>query len=389
MDKVRTALTMCYEAQHQQGLEAVLKHTDDCGLSAAPEYAPLMLELAAERMGSAPCDYNELFCRSLLERASDPGFSRARDMIEEARAAGNSGAARQVVGRLQRDRADSVLITLMDRQSREFVAFVVGCFPFRLEDYLAEFSAGESPTAAYLVPELLDCFPDALEDTLLELYEQAAEGTVKQLLAVRLGCAPGRRIKCPAVNKFFLSLPNPREALETSLRSTADPERAALEYRVAPYHLRCLMLGRYLPAADMALLQKEDAFLTSRLGPLNTLHDADFSLPEPSGSASAGVEFANECDKCAAYGGCRQFICTCFEADSQLDDEECEAPSSWFTGSCSLCGDEIPDQYSASRIPLSHGGWKGCFCSTDCMQLDKAGTALLELIETNTLSLLS
>lgn len=385
--RVETALRMCYESQHVEGLEKVLAHARDSGWTTDPAYAPLIFGLGNKVAGDPPSDYNELFVQSLLGQV-ELDTAQAREIVERSRKAENRGAARQAIGRLQRDHADSVLLDLMYEQSRDFIRYVVSCFSFALEDYLAEFRAGECRVAAYLVPELLDCFPDVEEARLADLYDDAAEGTVKELLGFRLGVQPGAHIAYPPVNKFFMQLPNPRAALEVELHKAEDPDRAVREYAVAPFHLRCLMLGRYLLAAEMALLQKEDAFLTSRLGPVNTLYDACFEIPEPT-LRGRGVEFANECDKCAAYGGCRLFICTCFEGDALDDEEEADAPSGWFTGACELCGDEIAQQYDAHRVPLSHGGWKGCFCSEECMQLDKPGAALLATIEANARSLLS
>lgn len=385
--RITQALAMCYQSEHAvEGMDRVLAYAASQGWKEQEEYSPLMFSLAKERIGEAPSDRNEHFCRTLLDQVSVLSTEQARALIELARKAGNRGAARQVVGRLQRDRADSVVISLLNGESRDFIAFVVSCFSFSLETYLAEFSAGETPEAVYLVPELLECFPDESEEQLLEIYEQAAEGTVKQVLAQRLGCTPGRNIAYPPVNKFFLSLPNPHQAQDAVLHRT----KAAIEYSVAPYHLRCMLLGRYLPAKDMALVQSEDAFLTSRLGPVNTLYDAHFSIAEPKlrGRAPrASVEFDKECDKCAAYGGCREFICTCFECDP-LEEEDVDAPATWFTGTCGRCEEEIPEQYSARRIPLEGGGWKGCFCSVECLQLSEPQARLLDLIDANTVALL-
>ena len=388
--KLETALNMCYESQHAEGLQRVLQHARDSGWADEATYAPLLHRLALARSGDPPGDYNELFLHTILGEL-EVEVDETRALVEASRAALNRGAARQAVGCMQKNLADSVLIPLLHEQSRDFVQYLVSCFQFKLEEYLAEFSEGEDRRAASLVPELLDCFPDYTEDQLLALYDEAADGTVKQLLAQRLGVLPGRRLPYPPVNKFFLQLPNPREALDTELHKADDPERAVREYSIAPFYARCLMLGRYLPVDSMKLLQREDAYLTSHLGPVNTLYDANFDIRTPTfRSVALGVEFASECDKCAAYGGCRQFACTCFEVNAlEEDDEDYDAPATWFTGECQLCKEEIPEQYAASRVPLSHGGWKGCFCSPECMALDNAGAALLELIEENTLHLLN
>jgi hypothetical protein len=40
----------------------------------------------------------------------------------------------------------------------------------------------------------------------------------------------------------------------------------------------------------------------------------------------------------------------------------------WFRGSCDICLKRISHKHHAVRQPLSHGGWRGCFCSISCMK---------------------
>lgn len=57
-------------------------------------------------------------------------------------------------------------------------------------------------------------------------------------------------------------------------------------------------------------------------------------------------------------GTCAMMVCDCH------DDEE-----DWYSGSCDFCGVRIEGRHEAVRIPMYHGGFKGCYCSKQCMHL--------------------
>ena len=66
-------------------------------------------------------------------------------------------------------------------------------------------------------------------------------------------------------------------------------------------------------------------------------------------------------------GPCRMLLCECLEGE---DDEELYDPSvgmTWFTGKCDGCNGFIPDLSHTIRFPHRHGGWKGCYCSFECL----------------------
>jgi len=66
-------------------------------------------------------------------------------------------------------------------------------------------------------------------------------------------------------------------------------------------------------------------------------------------------------------GPCRMLECLCREVDEQdvYIYDSCE----WFNGSCASykCSRKIRDRSHCVRIPLEGGGWKGCYCSFECM----------------------
>lgn len=72
------------------------------------------------------------------------------------------------------------------------------------------------------------------------------------------------------------------------------------------------------------------------------------------------------CWKCphSPQGECRMLTCLCCEGD----EVEGESAEEWFIESCDQCDDPIFDKYQALRIPCEEGGWKGCFCSIQCIE---------------------
>ncbi|HSW76711.1 MAG TPA: hypothetical protein VLG50_06685 [Candidatus Saccharimonadales bacterium] len=83
-------------------------------------------------------------------------------------------------------------------------------------------------------------------------------------------------------------------------------------------------------------------------------------------------------DICHIYGGCRMLLCQEYE-EQYLDDESVDDMSygydndafnktHWFTGICDTCLNKIEFLHYAVRLPLYNGGWKGCYCSWDCVR---------------------
>lgn len=61
-------------------------------------------------------------------------------------------------------------------------------------------------------------------------------------------------------------------------------------------------------------------------------------------------------------GGCRMLTCCCYEKNPS----ECE-PYDWFDGSCDNCYRKIRHYSHCVRFPVNGGGFKGCFCSIECI----------------------
>lgn len=101
-------------------------------------------------------------------------------------------------------------------------------------------------------------------------------------------------------------------------------------------------------------------------------------------NAMADINLAEE-GECCRYGGCRMFTCVHFEGDPDLPDEDQEELD-WFTGVCEECHLKIRVSAHAVRLPLVHGGWKGCYCSWKCVrqsltQPDIALNAIIDRLE--------
>jgi hypothetical protein len=68
-------------------------------------------------------------------------------------------------------------------------------------------------------------------------------------------------------------------------------------------------------------------------------------------------------------GPCRMLQCECLEIDEETENEIYlpEDGLSWFKGECDSCRKVIEDMSHSVRFPYRHGGWKGCYCSFECM----------------------
>ena len=98
----------------------------------------------------------------------------------------------------------------------------------------------------------------------------------------------------------------------------------------------------------------------------------------------AGMELGENDFVCSKYGGCRPMYCMCFEIDEDDDEDYSVQEKDWFTSRCDECGIRILKKRYALRRPLSMGGWKGCFCSFDCIdkvfdEPDVLNSSLIEL----------
>lgn len=111
---------------------------------------------------------------------------------------------------------------------------------------------------------------------------------------------------------------------------------------------------------DMMEKMYENEILFQILGPCNPLVNGDFT---------------QKTHVCFKYGGCRMLFCNCFEVEMLSQQGETDSTAyypnipQWFTGKCEHCKRLITKRCYSVRRPLPQGGWRGTFCSWNCVHL--------------------
>lgn len=112
---------------------------------------------------------------------------------------------------------------------------------------------------------------------------------------------------------------------------------------------------------EQLILLRKNKDLTRLYGPVNVRLDDDYKIFD--------IENLHE----YRLGGPRMFLDTRMEYDETTDDNTDE----WFTGNCANCERRIRYYFHAVREPYFSGGWRGCYCSWDCVYEDV--TAILKV----------
>lgn len=151
--------------------------------------------------------------------------------------------------------------------------------------------------------------------------------------------------------------------LEAAGRSQEDVELAQMELRKRLVGATREEKAAYLQdafenKAKVNLADDDDLFAI--LGPANAIVDSDLADDE---------------SICYNYGGCRMLCCIEFEdflnPDEEIIYDRSEySQTEWFKGACQVCHLRIRRPAHALRMPLEHGGWKGCYCSETCLRKD-------------------
>lgn len=161
---------------------------------------------------------------------------------------------------------------------------------------------------------------------------------------------------------------------------------AALELALSGMDARDPERPQAVTTLRAALQTMTDAERYATLQPLHqnmevlSLYD-DKELQRIHGPANPqiGTNLTDPDDECCVYGGCRMLLCTCFEEDQEMEEERAD---DWYKGMCDGCDRTISKRWYALRLPLAGGGWRGCYCSTRCMQ-SQADTLLETLLINN------
>jgi len=108
----------------------------------------------------------------------------------------------------------------------------------------------------------------------------------------------------------------------------------------------------------------DDSSIFREFGPVNTIY-------------TLCPQHLDQDHICVKYGGCRMLLCREFEEmnyDGEpidiMSNDDCYDTIDWFRGKCDICLNKIAKRHLSIRQPLYHGGWKGCYCSFECMITD-------------------
>lgn len=134
-----------------------------------------------------------------------------------------------------------------------------------------------------------------------------------------------------------------KDVLISRIESMSEAEREAFVvlFKVDPEEVKRIQTNR-------------DVFRV--YGPVNPYLDTDFS--------NLRNEETGELDVNLIFGGARMFTDMALEYEPEtgvpLDD--------WFTGYCLQCSKRIRSYHHAVREPVLKGGWRGCYCTWDCVR---------------------
>lgn len=119
------------------------------------------------------------------------------------------------------------------------------------------------------------------------------------------------------------------------------------------------------------------------LGQKITNHIDDLEIFRSFGPVNTQSKYRSDEEICCLnYGGCRMFLCNDFSDYDAMDnnDDYKSCNDDWYTGLCTSCELHIPHKKWSLRLPLLCGGWKGCYCSKECLMNDANDDYTLAMI---------
>lgn len=152
--------------------------------------------------------------------------------------------------------------------------------------------------------------------------------------------------------------------IETGIDVDPDVQKELIsKLSIMPIEERVELSKTVIKTNEYSVLQ-DDVELFKIFGPSHPVHGIDLNNNTP----------------CGTYGGCRMFLCVCFESsgdEPDIDLDLIDQPDlidpfiiDWYTGVCDFCHMKISKRCYALRRPLETGGWKGCYCSSKCLRDD-------------------
>lgn len=249
------------------------------------------------------------------------------------------------------------------KATKDIIAFVISSFPNKiLIEYLIDLINYRDDNLSKIVaPKLDTCSVSGRQWRLLNDVVQENDDLdfLKEFFEQKLRES---NIKPEWVKKFSKvdikpvpsDIPSTYEAIKLLIE---DIEKLSLEENIKGKLISQYSISTIIEKIQMLSHIKEiqmfnDIPLFREFGPVNSIY------------SSAVIDQDHICGK---HGGCRMFLCSEFE-DNDYDEEE--SVLDWFFRRCQVCDKSIEHRTHSLRMPLSHGGWKGCYCSFKCLEED-------------------
>lgn len=171
-------------------------------------------------------------------------------------------------------------------------------------------------------------------------------------------------------------IPSIKEALDLFMKDIENPDENIINTLKQQYALSTITDKILMVSHHIKLDLYDDSEIFHRYGPVNTREIDDYD----------DIDYDN--DVCLKFGGCRMFTCCEFESnkfkneyDDNYDDDN-DYFIDWYTEECEVCEKKIIKRHYALRLPLEDGGWKGCYCSFECLRLNIQNKDTLNRIKT-------
>jgi hypothetical protein len=334
-------------------------------------------------IGKLPRDQAEILLSWFLQRATEKSNEEAAQII----------IRKFDLARMEVDPLPAITyIFLNSHLSREVTAFTISCFPEKMPiDFFVDLVNMNDDTVAVkaasvitsyfpsisaddwkLLVSLTDKEDDQDEDEdedyenpLLRAYFQSKLDEIcdcaKRPDWIRSDIAEVAILEVPE------HIPSVKEAVDLLLEDMAKQNIAVTDRDEA----KRLLISQYAISSAIEKIQMlshikeipmfDDTAIFQEHGPVNTCYTVSLNL----------IDFSHKCEK---YGGCRMFLCTEFETQDENGEpfdfmaDDGREISDWFRKYCDTCNKRISQRHHAVRQPLLHGGWKGCYCSLECLR---------------------
>lgn len=250
----------------------------------------------------------------------------------------------------------------LKKATREIIAFIISCFPEKIliEYFIDLINFRDDDLCGIVVPKLpIENFPSKRWKMLSDVVEEDDDHEfLKEFFREKLANNKPWWVK-KLSKKDWDPVPNELPTVCAAIKLlTTDVEKLTLEEDDQDKLISQYAISTIIEKIQMLCNLKEipiynDIPIFREFGPVNQIY------------STTALESSERI--CNLNGGCRMFLCCEFEESEEEDD--C-VTSDWFTGKCEVCDECVENKYYSLRMPLIHGGWKGCYCSFKCLAED-------------------